>query len=56
MIVAWKDKRVVTAISTKQDDSLVLIRRREKGGHETMEVVMKPAVIAEYNAQHTCRG
>ena len=49
MVMAWKDKRIVKAITTKHDNSLVTIRRRKKGGHGAMEEVQKPACIIDYN-------
>ena len=48
-VLAWKDKRVVKAISTKHDGSLCTISRRKKGGHGEMETVEKPVCICEYN-------
>ena len=51
MVVAWKDKRVVTALSTKHDGSLSTITRRKKRGHGETEQVLKPRCIIEYN-QH----
>ena len=49
MVVAWKDKRVVTALSTKHDGSLgPITRKKKKGGGET-EKIMKPLCISEYN-------
>ena len=49
MVLAWKDQRVVKAISTKHDDTLRTIQRRKKGGHGAMEDVEKPACICDYN-------
>ena len=49
MVVAWKDKRVVTALSTKHDGSLSTITRRKKRGHGETEQVLKPQCIIEYN-------
>ena len=51
MVLAWKDKRIVKAISTKHDSSVVSISRRKKGGHGAMEEVQKPVCICDYN-QH----
>ena len=51
MVLAWKDKRIVKAISTKHDGSVLPITRRKKGGHRAIEEVMKPASIVDYN-QH----
>ena len=48
-VLAWKDKRVVKAISTKHDGSLRTISRRKKGGHGEMENIEKPVCICEYN-------
>ena len=49
MVLAWKDKRVVTALSTKHDGSLAAITRRKKRGHGETEQIMKPLCIIEYN-------
>ena len=51
MILAWKDKQIVKAISTKHDGSVCSIMRRKKGGHGAMEKVMKSVFIVDYN-QH----
>ena len=48
-VLAWKDKQVVKAISTKQDGSLQTISRRKKGGHGEMENIEKPVCICKYN-------
>ena len=48
-VLAWKDKRVAKAISTKHDGSLQTISRRKKGGHGEMENIEKPVCICEYN-------
>ena len=49
MVVAWKDKRVVTALSTKHDGSLSAITRRKKNGHGETEQIVKPICVTEYN-------
>ena len=49
MVVAWKDKKVVTALSTKHDRSLAAITRRKKKGHGKTEQIMKPLCVTEYN-------
>ena len=49
MVVAWKDKRVVTAISTRHDGGLATISRRRKKGQGEMEHLVKPKCIIEYN-------
>ena len=51
MVLAWKDKQIVKAISTKHDGSLCSVTRRRKGGRGAMEEGMKPACIVDYN-QH----
>ena len=51
MVLSWKDKRIVTAISTKHNDSAVQITRRKSGGNGENEIVFKPNVIVDYN-QH----
>ena len=42
MVVAWKDKRVVTALSTKHNGSLGVITRQKKKGLGKTEQTMKP--------------
>ena len=49
MVLAWKDKRVVMALSTKHDGSLTAITRRKKKGHGKTEQIMKPLCVMEYN-------
>ena len=49
MVVAWKDKQVVTALSTKHDKSLGAITRRKKKGHGKTEQIMKFLCVTEYN-------
>ena len=49
MVLAWKNKRVVTALSTKHDGNLAAITRRKKRGHGETEQIMKPLCIIEYN-------
>ena len=49
MVVAWKDKKVVTALSTKHDGSLAAITRRKKKRHGKTEQIMKPLCVTEYN-------
>jgi len=48
-VLAWKDKRVVKAISTKHDAFSTTITRRIKRGGGTTEEVSKPACIVDYN-------
>ena len=48
MVSAWKDKRIVKAISTKHDSSVMSIKRQKKKGG-VMEEVKKPMVICDYN-------
>ena len=49
MVLSWKDHRIVTAISTKHDDSVVPITRIKKGGGGEVETIMKPKAIVDYN-------
>ena len=49
MVLSWKDRRIVTAISTKHNDAAVPITRRKKGGNGEFEIIMKPEVIVDYN-------
>ena len=49
MVIAWKDQRVVTALSTKHNGSLAAITRRRKKGHGETEEILKPLCITEYN-------
>ena len=45
MVLAWKDKRIVKAISTKHDSSVISITRWKKGGGDVIEEVEKPVAI-----------
>ena len=49
MVLAWKDKRIVKAISTNQDSFAISITSRKKGGGGAMEEVEKPLGICDYN-------
>lgn len=49
MVLAWKDRRIVTSISTKHDDSASPVSRLKKGGKGARETVLKPEVIIDYN-------
>ena len=49
MVLAWKDRRIVKAISTKHDSSVISITRWKKGGGGVMEEVEKPVAICDYN-------
>ena len=49
MVVAWKDKEVVTALSRIHDGSLAAITRRKKKGHGKTEQIMEPLCVTEYN-------
>ena len=49
MVLAWKDKRIVKAVSTKHDSSVISITRQKKGGGGVMEEVEKPVAICDYN-------
>jgi len=53
LVLAWKDKRLVKAISTKHDASTTTISRRKKRGGGAMEEVRKPVCIVDYN-KHMC--
>ena len=50
-VLAWKDKRIVKAITTKHDNSVVSITRRKKGGHGETEEIQKSVCFWDYN-QH----
>ena len=45
----WKDKRVVTMISTIHDDTMIHKTRRRKLANGGREEVMKPVMVEEYN-------
>ena len=45
----WKDKRIVTMISTIHDDSVIHKSRRRRLANGGQEEVMKPVMIEEYN-------
>jgi hypothetical protein len=47
LVLAWRDKRVVTMISTFHNADLVEMSRRKKGG--VIELMKKPKVIIDYN-------
>jgi len=49
LVLAWNDKRVVKAISTKHDASTTTVTRRKKRGGGAMEEVSKPTCIVDYN-------
>jgi len=49
MVLAWNDKRVVKAISTKHDALMTTITRRKKHGCGAMEQISKPVCIVDYN-------
>ena len=49
MVVAWKDTRVVKALSIKHNGTLSSITRRKKKGHGETETILKPQCIIEYN-------
>ena len=49
LVLAWKDKRVVKAITTKHDASMTTVARPKKRGRGEMEQVSKPACIVDYN-------
>ena len=43
--IKWMDKRVVAALSTIDDDSMVEIQRRTSACQEGIETIQKPAII-----------
>ena len=45
----WMDKRVVSALSTTDDDSMIQIERRTSACQEGIETILKPAIIHNYN-------
>ena len=49
IVAAWKDKKAVTALSTKPNRSLAAITRRKKKGHHETEQIMKLLCVTEYN-------
>ena len=49
MVIAWKDRRVVTVLSTKHNGSLAAITRRRKKGCGETEEILKPLCITEHN-------
>ena len=49
VVLAWKDKRVVKALTTKHDASVCSITRRQRGGNRDVEVISKPVAITDYN-------
>lgn len=51
MVLAWKDKRVVKAISTKHDNSMEIVQRWKKKGKGEKEEVEKPSCIVAYNSK-----
>ena len=53
MVLAWRDNKLIKAISTKHDGCLATITRRKRGTADT-ENVWKPACIIDYN-QHIAR-
>ena len=51
MVLAWKNKQIVKAISSKHGGSVCSIIRQKKGRHGAMEELSKPVSIVDYN-QH----
>ena len=49
VVLAWKKKEIVKAISRKHDDTWLTIQRRKKGGYCETENVEKPACICKCN-------
>ena len=49
LVIKWMDKRVVAALSTIDDDSMVEIQRRTSACQEEIETIQKPAIIHNYN-------
>ena len=48
-VLAWKDKRIVKAITMKHDNSMVSVTRRKKGGHGEREQIQTPVCVCDYN-------
>ena len=48
MVLVWKNKIIVKAVTTRHGNSLVTICRREKGGHSAVEEVQKLVCILDY--------
>ena len=49
VVLAWKDKRIVKAISTKHDAAVSTVTRRKPRGGGEMEEIEKPNCIVDYN-------
>ena len=49
IFLGWKDKRLVKALSTMHDDSIITITRKKKGPGAQLKEVQKPECIIEYN-------
>jgi len=49
LVLAWKDKWVVKAISTKHDASTTTVTRIKKRGGGVVEEVSKSTCIVDYN-------
>ena len=49
LAIKWVDKRVVTALTTIHDDSVVTVERRSRKAVGGRETVQKPKAIVEYN-------
>lgn len=49
LALKWKDKRVVTILSTIHDDSTIIKRRRTRLSSTGVEEVTKPKAIVDYN-------
>ena len=47
--IKWIDKRVVAALSTIDDDSMVEIQRRTSACSDGIETIHKSAIIQNYN-------
>ena len=45
----WKDKRVVSMLSTIHDDSMISKERQSREVSGGVETIQKPAVVEEYN-------
>jgi len=49
LVLAWKNKRIVKAITTKHDASVTFVSRRKRKGGGQLEWVSKPVCIVDYN-------
>ena len=47
--IQWKDKRVVSMLTTIHDDHVVMVERRSRCASSGREQIEKPLAVAEYN-------